>query len=281
MDVSPYQGASHIHDLNKPLPPELAGQYDTVLAGGTLEHVFDVANAMKCLAAMVRVGGDVVCGAPMNNWIDHGFYQLSPTLKFDYFSANGFELRSSRVTLIDLKDGVRRSFPLYPGEGHKWNASRRKLSHVLVATRLAASTVDVIPMQGLYLDMHDGQRRQFRFAASAPQEVKDGIVTSPPMERHILTAFRPVDGRWAAPFHNPDHLPSIDKLPFRSKALVYENDELLPSIVSHPAMVKEQFGSFFHAPRFVHFSTTDGTDPRSNGKRYEVAFPDLSGWVRG
>lgn len=253
MDVSPHQGASHIHDLNNPLPPELAGRYDVVLSGGTLEHVFDIANAMKCLAGMVKVGGDVMCAAPANNWIDHGFYQLSPTLKFDYFSANGFELRSSWGALIDPKDGVRRSFPLYPGEGHRWNASRRKLNHVLIATRLATSTVEVVPMQGLYLDVHNRERRRFRFAASPAQETKDGVTTLAPMNRYVLKEFRPLDGRWAAPFHNPYHPASIEKRPFRSNALVYEDKQLLTWIVSDPAMVKDRYGSFFMRPDLCTF----------------------------
>src|SRR6185295_11598832 len=59
MDVSGYEGASHIHDLNFPLPKELEGQYDVVLSGGTLEHVFEVGNALRCLAAMVKVGGEI------------------------------------------------------------------------------------------------------------------------------------------------------------------------------------------------------------------------------
>ncbi len=280
MDVSTYQGASHIHDLNYPLPRELADQYDTVVSGGTLEHVFDVANALKCLAEMVKVGGTVICGAPMNNWIDHGFYQLSPTLKFDFFSTNEFDLRQSQVYMIDPKEDLRRVFPLYPKEGHRWNGTRRKLVHSLTATRLPESTVDRIPKQSLYLDLHDGPKQRFRFHASQPQEIKAGVVTSPPMERFELDTFRPLDGRWAAPFHNPKHFSSIDRLPFRSKALVYEDETLLQWIVSDPIMIKERPGSFYHAPRFVHFSTTDGSDPRSNGKRYEVAFPDLKGWLR-
>jgi hypothetical protein len=217
----------------------------------------------------------------MNNWIDHGFYQLSPTVKFDFFEANGFEFKGSRCSLIDANDGTRRAFPLYPGEGHRWNGAKRKLTHVVTAMRLSTSTVDRIPVQGLYLDMHDGMRRQFRFEASEPQEAKDGVIKPAPMVRFPLLEFRPLDGRWAAPFHDPTHLGSLERRPFRSGALVYEDGNLLQWIVSEPAMVRERFGSFFHATRFVHFSTTDGSDPRSNGRRYELAFPDLSGWMRG
>lgn len=280
MDVSSYQGASHIHDLNRPLPRELEGQYDAVASGGTLEHVFDVANAFKCMAAMAKVGGEIICSAPVNNWIDHGFYQLSPTLKFDFFHANGFEFGSSRCSLVDPKSETIRSFPLYPGEGHRWNGTRQKLGHTLIVTRLPESTVDRIPMQGLYLGLSEGQRRQFRFKASAPRETTGGIQIVPPTARFTLSGFRPVDGRWLAPFQDAAHHGSIERLPFRSLGLVYEDGVLLKWIVSEPAMVKERPGSFHHGPKAVHVSTSDGSDPRSNGRKYEILFPDLTSWVR-
>jgi SAM-dependent methyltransferase len=282
MDVSDYQRASHIHDLNCPLPRELEGQYDVVMSGGTLEHVFDVANALKSLAAMVKTGGEVFCDLPTNNFIDHGFYQLSPTLMFDFFNVNRFEFLSSRGALVDPKSETRRAFPLYPGEGHRWNATSRKLKHFLRARRVPESTVDRIPLQGRYLDRHEGKRRKFRFEASAPEEEStDGITTSPPMTRFTLSGFRPLDGRWLAPFRHAAHLGSLDQLPFRSRGLVYEEGALLKWVVSDPDMVKERPGSFYHDPRAVHFTTSDGSDPRSNGRQYEIAFPDLTDWLRG
>src|SRR6187402_699852 len=71
------------------------------------------------------------------------------------------------------------------------------------------------------------------------------------------------------------------RLPFRSRGLVYEEGALLKWIVSEPAMVKERPGSFYHDPRAVHFSTSDDSDPRSNGRQYEIVFPDLSDWLQG
>ncbi len=277
LDVSSRDGASHIHDLNKPLPAELLGQYDVVLSGGTLEHVFDIANALRCLAGLVKVGGTVICSAPVNNWIDHGFWQVSPTLKFDFFSANGFEFGRSRGVLSKPKVATRLFVPFYPGEVHRWNGGGYRISHALTAQRLPDSTVDKIPIQGRYLE--NGHTRRFRFETFAPEIADGSILSSPPLERFTLSDFRPLDGRWAAPFHSPEHHASIERLPFRSHGLIYEDGVLLQWIVSQPAMVKERPGSFFHAPRFVHFSTTDGSDPRSNGRHYEIAFPNLPNWL--
>src|SRR5579884_1812264 len=57
LDVSPYEGCTHIHDLNDPnTPADLIGQYDFVLSGGTLEHVFCVLNAVKVALDVLREG---------------------------------------------------------------------------------------------------------------------------------------------------------------------------------------------------------------------------------
>src|SRR5262249_47756113 len=78
LDASPYEGASVIHDLNTPLPPALAGRYDCVFDGGTLEHVFNVPQALKNAMELARVQGHVLVTTPANNALGHGFYQFSP-----------------------------------------------------------------------------------------------------------------------------------------------------------------------------------------------------------
>jgi hypothetical protein len=57
IDVSAYQGASIIHDLNEPIPGALHERFDVVFDCGTLEHIFNVPVALKSYMDMVRVGG--------------------------------------------------------------------------------------------------------------------------------------------------------------------------------------------------------------------------------
>lgn len=91
-DVSEYEGCTHILDLNTAkLPETLAGRYDVIYNGGTLEHVFDVRTALKNIFEMLRPGGVVIQFLPVNGWVDHGFYQFSPTFFVDYYIENGFE----------------------------------------------------------------------------------------------------------------------------------------------------------------------------------------------
>jgi SAM-dependent methyltransferase len=94
MDNSAYEGAEVIHDLNEPLPKTLKGQFDTVIDVGTLEHVFNIATAMKSMAEAVRVGGQFLCLNIANHHLGHGFWQFSPEVFFRTFCpAHGYEAR--------------------------------------------------------------------------------------------------------------------------------------------------------------------------------------------
>jgi hypothetical protein len=39
IDVSDFEGANILHDMNQPLPHSLISSFDVVLDGGTLEHI--------------------------------------------------------------------------------------------------------------------------------------------------------------------------------------------------------------------------------------------------
>lgn len=97
LDVSGAEGCTIVHDLNEPVPARLHGAYDCVYDGGTMEHVFDVRSVLFNTHNLMRPGGVVVHAVPVNNWINHGFYQFSPTLLFGFYSANGY--RISKVIL--------------------------------------------------------------------------------------------------------------------------------------------------------------------------------------
>jgi len=95
LDASPYQGADLIHDMNFPVPLEWHNRFDAVIDGGSLEHIFNVPNALSNLANMLKVGGSIFVNAPANNLMGHGFYQFSPELMFRVFSeANGFRINN-------------------------------------------------------------------------------------------------------------------------------------------------------------------------------------------
>lgn len=94
LDGSAYEGAGLIHDLNRKLPTELENRFDCLIDGGSLEHVFNVPEALASYMKMVRIGGHVILlDMPATNLCGHGFYQFSPALFWQVFSkVYGFEV---------------------------------------------------------------------------------------------------------------------------------------------------------------------------------------------
>jgi hypothetical protein len=108
-DVSPYEGAGHIHDMNLPIPDRYKEQFSLVFDGGSLEHVFNFPVAIKNCMEMVRVGGHYLSILPANNFFGHGFYQFSPELFFNVFKEeNGFEVQDI-IAFNDRPDRLWRS----------------------------------------------------------------------------------------------------------------------------------------------------------------------------
>ncbi|MEZ4753771.1 MAG: hypothetical protein R3A13_05600 [Bdellovibrionota bacterium] len=94
MDISDYEGAEIIHDLNHELPEELNEKFDLLIDGGSLEHIFNIPEAIKSYMKLIKEGGDLFIVTVGNNHFGHGFYQLSPDFFYRVFSIeNGFEVR--------------------------------------------------------------------------------------------------------------------------------------------------------------------------------------------
>jgi hypothetical protein len=100
IDHSAYQKADLVHDLNRPIPQDLRRQFDAVIDGGSLEHIFDIRQVLANYMNMVKVGGHLFIMTTANNLCGHGFYQFSPELFYRVFGdANGFAVKD--VILIE------------------------------------------------------------------------------------------------------------------------------------------------------------------------------------
>jgi len=71
MDFSDFEGATILHDLNRPVPESLHAQFDFIFDGGTIEHVFNAPVALENMFRMLRVG--------------HGMYQFNPELVWTFW----------------------------------------------------------------------------------------------------------------------------------------------------------------------------------------------------
>jgi SAM-dependent methyltransferase len=88
LDVDSYQGADIVCNLNKDLDPDLNSKYDLILDLGTLEHLSDFSIAFRNIFQLLRPGGIYYFAVPCNNWMNHGFFQISPTFFFDLCACN-------------------------------------------------------------------------------------------------------------------------------------------------------------------------------------------------
>jgi hypothetical protein len=135
LDADAYQGAGLIHDLNTPLPPDWHGRYDWVFDGGTLEHVFDLPQASKNVAALLREGGLFIAMSPCNNWMGHGLYQFSPELLFRLYSpSRGFRCRFAALYEHDSGRFLALEDPALNAQRHAYNPPGR-LSLLFVAQK--------------------------------------------------------------------------------------------------------------------------------------------------
>lgn len=159
LDVSAFEGATIQFDLNsEETPANLVERFDVIIDHGTLEHVFHLPNALRNLNRMLRTGGRIVHSAPSGNFFDHGFYMFQPTLFLDYYTANGWDMKSVKVAqytpdqesdpafFADYEPGLFQAVS-YGGMDDKLYIT------VCVAMKRELSRSDAIPTQGIYAQM--------------------------------------------------------------------------------------------------------------------------------
>ena len=150
-DYSDYEGATFIVDLNKPLAP--SKNYDTVIDCGTVEHVYNVPQALANISSLCSRGGQIVHVSPGNNCCGHGFWQFSPELFFSLYSdANGYletevfvadvyEWQRSDTPTSDPRNGnlerMKRWLKTIPGLKAGVLAARRSFREIVSPTRLS------------------------------------------------------------------------------------------------------------------------------------------------
>jgi len=157
MDYSNYESPTHVHDFNLPVPEELHEQYDAIFDGGTLEHIFNFSESLKNIHRLLKTGGIVIHASPSSNRVDHGFYMFSPTVFYDYYLANGFEIIKSYIFEYERRHD-KAPWLIYdytPGRIQHLSfggwGDGKLLGIWFVARKLENSSCDVTPQQSYYL----------------------------------------------------------------------------------------------------------------------------------
>jgi SAM-dependent methyltransferase len=196
-DASDYEGADVVHDLNEPVPASLHEQYDQVIDGGSLEHIFRPDQALANLMRMVRVGGSLLIWTPANNLCGHGFYQFSPEFFFSALEpARGFALATAllvecefpSVSLVAPRAAYRVSSPREV-RARVGVVSRRPLMMLVraVKTEHLDEPLAVTPQQSDYAAEWDAGEATSRVRALGrlSATVRDSALTGPLVRRAL------------------------------------------------------------------------------------------------
>jgi hypothetical protein len=157
IDVSDYEGAQILHDMNRPIPNRLVSTFDLVLDSGTLEHIFELTTALRNATQMVRPNGRFISITMANNYCGHGFYQFSPELFYRFLCPrNGYSMESciiwedipgSRFYQVPDPDSIRERVNLTSDFG----------AYMMVqANRQGDVSWEFVPLQSDYVRLWEG-----------------------------------------------------------------------------------------------------------------------------
>ena len=96
IDISSEEGADYIWNMNEDLSIDnedrslvkLSSSFDFVFEGGTMEHVSNTGSYLKNVFFLLKPKGIYCLSIPSSGFLEHGFFQFSPTFFADLTSAN-------------------------------------------------------------------------------------------------------------------------------------------------------------------------------------------------
>jgi SAM-dependent methyltransferase len=276
VDVSGFEGCTHLLDLNTPgVPHALRQRFDVVYNGGTLEHVFDVRTALRNVYELLRIGGLVVHVSPVDGWVDHGFYQISPTLLADYYHANRFDILEMRlIETSESRPDEAMSHPYIPGEPMRPRSADPASRSLLYASfrKRPDSTWDAVPHQRHYATIYGSPAD----IAAAPLlrywpsvTLRAGVPADPPLFQHALPPVVHAEGfEWVAPLAHLRHI-ADDVSRRRSSLVLFEDgDPIGPPHALHADIRALGGGRYSHWGNELRFSSSGNDDARSHAYSY-------------
>ena len=108
--------------------------YDTIIDLGTLEHIFNVPQALESIAKACEIGGQIIHVQTHADFCGHGFWQFSAELFFSWYSkANGFSnVEIFIAPLHELRYWFRCT---RPNTGERCELSNKKVPHSYILVR--------------------------------------------------------------------------------------------------------------------------------------------------
>ncbi len=191
VDNSDYEQASIIHDMNLPLSDAMHCCYDTVIDGGSLEHIYNLPQALKNCSLLCRPGGQIIHILPAINHCGHGFWQFSPELFFSLYSIeNGYI--DTEIFLCDIFDRKKWFKVIPPKNGQRVEVYSCSPVYVLVRTVLSgAEFLHENIQQSDYRSLWSkgDKKGSIDFEDPVPKTIKSKIKNSPLVYKLLLPIY--------------------------------------------------------------------------------------------
>lgn len=203
-DYSPYEGASHIADMNKPLNEGLS-TYDTLIDFGSLEHVYNAPQALLNVSGLCRDGGQILHVLPANNFCGHGFWQFSPELFFSlYRESNGYA-----ETRVFLASEYRTDIwyeVMKPEHGQRANVISFMPTFVLCRTVKFRKCCHDSVQQSDYIhawqQQNEATQPQVRVRPIWREKIRSALQSSPLIDFAFFSYIK-ISGKWSLSARNP------------------------------------------------------------------------------
>jgi len=123
------------------------GEFDIVTNFGTSEHIFNIGASFKISDQLTKENGLLLFVLPAFGHINHGFYNIHPTLYFDFSRENKYNIEDiiyvdnfgARCRNIERTPGEPPDFDNFPIDLHR---DRADALERLVADRYVANVLD-------------------------------------------------------------------------------------------------------------------------------------------
>lgn len=132
-------------DLNMSLDPSLIGKANVVIDGGTIEHIFNIAQSFINVHDLAANGAAIIHTSPLT-WYDHAFVNFNPILFKKIADANNYQLMAEAFWFSDaiMDDGCGRDLYItYDGERKK-EAIYNKITKLFNGSRIPARALYMI-----------------------------------------------------------------------------------------------------------------------------------------
>lgn len=264
-----------LFDINSSkFPSKARGKHNLVLDIGTLTEVFHIPNALANAAHFSTPDGAILHFIPPQTSAQR-YYNISPTLFFDYYTAAGFEIcEAARIVRAADDDGSWQieSMPVGCCNSVHRNPGEADTAMYAILVKRNGSAVDrrLLPKKAA---THSSTRDVPRWFF--PYLISNGTRSElSNLQVRPLVDFSHVEGAmWSCSVPHSSWCCDTNEEPNRSPLILLEDEfPLGPGHSEHASILKNERG-YSHWGDQILFAPAEPGDPNANGKRYTALLP--------